>query len=461
MTAGVAPTGDYAGATPAAAPLSRAAIAIYALPAATTGFMGSLISFYLLKFSTDVLLIAPALMGFLFGLSRLWDAVTDPLAGYWSDRTRSRLGRRRPWLLAAALPLALSFAALWSPPRSLAGSSLALWMGVGILLFYSAQTVLNVPHAALGAELTSDHHDRTRVFGGRLLVDLCGVLLAAGALYLLERSVDVRATATAVAAAAAVVALGLILLSTVRVRERAEYQGRGGTSSIAAFRDVLGNPHARLLIAVFFLEWLGFAGLTTVLPYVTQYLLQMPGMTSVFLGSAIAVMVASVPIWIPLSRRFGKRELWIASMAIRAAAFGAIFFVPPGAWVPLLVAVVVIGSTHGCGAVVGPSIKADVIDFDEYRSGQRKEGAYFATWNLATKGGAGFAIIVTGFALQATGFEPNAEQSGATLLVLRALLGAVPCLLFALATALLVRFSLDEREHARIRAAIAARAESS
>ncbi len=93
-------------------PLPLRTIVIYALPASASGFMTALISFYFLKFSTDVLLLAPGVIGLFFAISRFWDAVTDPLAGYWSDRTRTRLGRRRPWFLAAALPLGLVFVGL-------------------------------------------------------------------------------------------------------------------------------------------------------------------------------------------------------------------------------------------------------------------------------------------------------------------------------------------------------------
>ena len=102
-------------------------IVIYALPGAGIGFTWFLLSVYLMKFATDVLLIAPGVMGLLFGLSRIWDAVSDPLAGYLSDRTHSRLGRRRSWLLAAALPLAAGILMLWSPPASLSGTSLTVW----------------------------------------------------------------------------------------------------------------------------------------------------------------------------------------------------------------------------------------------------------------------------------------------------------------------------------------------
>ena len=117
-------------------------ILVYALPAVGDGFMTSLVSFFFLKFAADVLLLAPGLMGLLFGLSRIWDAVSDPLVGYWSDRTRSRLGRRRPWLAGGAVPMALFFVALWAPPSFLTGSALVAWLGVAIVLFYTAHTTV-------------------------------------------------------------------------------------------------------------------------------------------------------------------------------------------------------------------------------------------------------------------------------------------------------------------------------
>ncbi|MCZ6783458.1 MAG: MFS transporter [Proteobacteria bacterium] len=427
------------------------AIAVYALPSVSMGFMSSLISFYLLKFSTDVLLLAPAVMGLLFGISKVWDAISDPLAGYWSDRTRSRLGRRRPWFLAAALPLSVVFVGLWSPPASLGASALAIWMGAGILLFYSAMTILNVPHASLGAELTLDHHDRTRVFAGRAILDMTGVLLAAGALFTLERAANPRDTATALALAAGLVSLGLILLTTARVRERPDFQGRGATRPYAAFSDVLRNPHARLLLAVFFLETLGFSAMITVFPYATEYDFLLPGMTSVFLAAALVVMGVTIPLWLPLSRRVGKRNLWALTMGIKALAFGGLLFAPVGVWLPLIVGVVVIGACHGCGMMVGPSIQADVIDYDELRTGQRKEGAYFATWNLALKLAGGGAIAFTGFLLQLSGFQANVVQSETTLWTMRLLFAGAPFVSYVIAALLLLRFSLNEREHAEVR----------
>ena len=106
--------------------LPLATLLIYAAPTAGVGFMMIFTGFYLMKFSTDVLGISPAIMGLIFLISRVWDAISDPVAGTLSDRTRSRLGRRRPWLLAGALPVGIIFALMWAPP---AGSDPVVWTG--------------------------------------------------------------------------------------------------------------------------------------------------------------------------------------------------------------------------------------------------------------------------------------------------------------------------------------------
>ncbi len=438
-------------------PVPVSTVVVYSLPAISLGFMGALVSIYLLKFSTDVLLIAPGVMGALFGFSKLWDAVSDPLAGYWSDRTRTRLGRRRPWMIASAAPLGLAFVALWSPPGSLGANGLALWMGATIILFYTAATAVSIPHLALGAELTLDYHGRSRVFGGRLLFEFAGIFLAAGALFLLEQAAEPRLVATGIAVAGGLAGSGLIVWTAWRMRERPEYQGRGAARPFGAMRDVLSNPHARLLLAIFFLDQLGFTLLITTFPFANEYILQADGLTGLFVGASIGAALLFYPIWFPLSRRFGKRDPWLVAVVVKAVAFGAIFFLEPGQWVLLLVLTVVVGGLQGAGGILGPSIKADVIDYDEYQTGERKEGLYFAGWNLASKAAAGFAIAAAGALLQAAGFQPNVEQSATVELAIRALFGGLPCFFVAIAALLLFRFRLNAQQHGEIRAALNAR----
>ena len=119
----------------------------YGMPGLGAGYMYLLMSLYVMKFSTDVLLIAPAVVGIIFSISRIWDAVSDPIAGYLSDRTTFKFGRRRTWMLISFIQFRLDFLAVFSPPESV-GQSLDLWMMIAILSFYSAITLLNVPHMA-------------------------------------------------------------------------------------------------------------------------------------------------------------------------------------------------------------------------------------------------------------------------------------------------------------------------
>jgi GPH family glycoside/pentoside/hexuronide:cation symporter len=131
--------------------LARKTLVTYAAPALGFGFMTMLVNTYFMKFATDALAIPAATMGGILLASRAWDAVADPIAGYLSDRTRTRLGRRRPWLMLGALPLALGFTLAWSPPGGLSSGGLVLWMGAAMLLYFTSLTLCRMPHEALGA----------------------------------------------------------------------------------------------------------------------------------------------------------------------------------------------------------------------------------------------------------------------------------------------------------------------
>jgi GPH family glycoside/pentoside/hexuronide:cation symporter len=436
-----------AGAEPEEERIPTGRILVYSAPVLGLFSGAALISMYLLKFATDVLLIAPATIGAIFLAGRIWDAVSDPLVGTLSDRTRTRLGRRRPWMLASAVPLGLSIAALWSPPQAAEGARLVAWVGGSFLLFYTFYTSFRVPHMALGAELSRGYHDRTRVFGVMQAVESLGMMLAAGALYLIEQAAEPRGMAAGLSTGIGLLTIALVIVASALLRERAEFQQRGGRSARRVFGDVLGNPHARLLIAVFFFEQLGFAVLIALLPYLTEYVLLEPGSTARYIFAALVALMASIPVWIRLSRSFGKKPVWVFSIAVKILVFACLFFLDAGSSLMLLAVTLVFGAMSGCGSVVGPSLKADVVDWDEGRTGERKEGAYFATWNFAQKTAAGIAGWLTGTMLALSGFEPNVEQGESALLGMRLLVSAWPFALHLAALVLVLRFSLDESAH--------------
>ncbi|MEM7002289.1 MAG: MFS transporter [Pseudomonadota bacterium] len=441
-------------------------VVAYGLPAAGAGYMYLLLSLYVMKFATDILLIAPAVMGVIYSLSRMWDAVSDPLVGYLSDRTTSPMGRRRTWILASTIPIAAGFYAVFAPPISLEGTALAVWVGVAIIGFYSAMTLFFVPHLSLGAELSDDYHERSRLFGTRHSAYIIGSILSLVSLHFLISAEisgdDVRALAADLGLVAVLIMMVLIVYAVFNLRERPEFQGRMNASPVKAFRDVWQNPHARLLIVVTFIENIGSSAIAALTLYVTHYVVGAPAWAPIIILAYMLPSSASVPLWLPLSRRFGKIRVWMGGMILTGLSFGGMFLLPfiedanlRLGWI--IAMAFFAGLANGCGGTIGPSVQGDVIDYDEHVSGERKEGAYFAAWNFVYKGALGLMLLLTGFALEWSGFVPNQEQTMDVKLTMVALYGLLPLVCYAIGALLFSRFKLDEAAYAEIRRDLDAR----
>ena len=426
----------------------------YNIPTIGVGFMFFLVSLYLMKFATDILLISPVMMGFIFGLSRIWDAITDPLAGYLSDRTNFSMGRRRPWMIASAPFVCFSFIMIWYQPVELSVEFSSLWIAVAVLLFYSAMTAFNVPHHSLGAELSSNYHERTKVFGVRHMVWNCGSLLALLAMHQLIVGNNPKKDAFDIALIAGLITFALIIWTVFRTQERKEYQGRGEKNPITAFSDVLRNKHAVLLLLVFFIENLGFATIGILTPYVAEYVVLRPERTAIYILTYLVPCILSVPVWISLSKRIGKKKTWLISMLLTGFGFGGMFFLSAGADTLILLLAFVCGVGAGSGAVMAPSIQSDVIDYDEYLTGKRKEGTYFASWNLVFKTATGITFMITGFVLGASGFVPNQDQTENAKFAILFLYALFPFCCYLIGGLILTRFSLNESAHQKIRHAL-------
>ncbi len=442
----VEPTGKSA-----ASDLPLSTIIHYNIPTVGVGFMFFMVSLYLMKFSTDVLLISPAVMGLIFGISRIWDAITDPVVGYLSDRTSLKAGRRRPWMLFSIPFVCVTFYMMWNPPLGLSSSGNIIWMAIAVVLFYTAMTAFSVPHTSLGAELSTNYHERTKIFGLRHMIWNSGSLLALIAMHQLIVGENVRQTAFVISVLAGVVTAGLITWMFFNIKERPEYQGRGESNPFTAFSDVLKNKHALLLLIVFFIENLGGATIGILTPYIAEYIIGRPEKTVIYILLYLVPSVLSVPLWIPLSRRVGKKAMWIFSMLVTGFGFGGMFFLGPGSDTLISVLAVICGLGAGSGAVVAPSIQTDVIDYDEYKSGQRKEGTYFATWNFVFKSATGITLMLTGMVLSLSGFVPNQEQGESAKLALLTLYAIFPLVCYIAGALIFTRFTLNESEYGKIR----------
>jgi len=431
----------------------RRLIVDYATPIAPLYLLYMMVTVVYMQFATDVLLIAPGVIGTVFFASKIWDAVSDPMVGYWSDRTRSRWGRRKSWIYGSVPAVLLTTIMLWSPPTGLGETQLLVWVVVSVLGFYTAFTIFFVPHMAYGIEISPSPTERARIFGGRqvaLTLGMLGAFLIATPLIVGHE--EARANATLVSVAGAAVAGLAILICTIGLpAEHADHVGRGAQNPFKAFRDVFANPHARLLLFVYFIEIFGIGATSAMTPYLLLYVTKAKDYVGlVFLFYTIPAFV-SIPFWVSLANRYEPHKLWRFAMALQAIGYGSILFQDEGRLLLMIASSVINGFAGACGQTLGYSIKGDVIDYDEARTGERKEGAYLAAWSLAMKFGTGLMIALSGWALQSSGFTPNAEQTEWTQWTIKGMTGGAPFVCLLIGMAAFWRFSLDRVERDRIR----------
>ena len=423
----------------------------YALPMAGFSAATATLTLYLLKYSVDVLLVPPAAMGTIFMFARLWDAVTDPVVGQWSDRTSTRWGRRRPWMVAASVPILITLVMIWSPPAELHGWLLVGWMTVGLLLYETAQTAFVVPYGALGMEITDDHHERTRLFGWRQMIGAPGFLLGLGFVFVMRTAEEPREVARVLAIAGGLLVAATALFAAWRIRERDDFSGRGGANLWGAMLDVLRNRHARLLFIVYGIESFAAGSIGVMVPFIMDDVLGRYDLQEVLIAFYAVPQFLFIPIWIHLSKRIGKKTLWMWGMAAMIPGYGGIIWGAEGGPVLVIVLVTILAGGIGIASVVVPSIKADIIDFDELQTGERKEGAYTAAWNFIRKAGAGLAIGGSGLLLQWSGYDGEAEVQTQTVKNTILLIGGgLPAIGYTIGMILFSRFSFNELEHADV-----------
>ncbi len=431
----------------------------YALPALALSVVGIPVYVYLPKFYTDIVGVPATAVGAILLGVRLFDAVTDPLEGFISDRLKTPWGRRKPFILGASVPLAVFITFLFTPP-GLAPEGGVWWFGLGISGLFLFWTLITVPYEALGAEITPDYDERTALLGMRDGFLLIGTLVAASSPVLITSLMDLPSGTDGERAkffwigliyAPLVVAacLGCVLL----VPEKKDAHPPSSWNPFREFSTTLANRPFVILLVSYTISAFGSNLPATLILYYVEYVLQSQK-ADAFLLLYFVTGIAFLPAWIALSRRMGKKEAWLSSMALNTGAFVGVFFLGPGdeAWYGLLV----FFSGIGLGGVLAiPSaMQADVIDYDESVTGERREGHYIGVWSVARKLAAALGVGLALFLLGRSGYTPGVEQSPDVVLMLRVLYALVPSLCNLVAFTVALAYPISRERHAAILAAI-------
>ena len=438
--------------------LSTREMVSYGLPRSGSAMMFIMVSVYLSIFYTDTLLLAPAFVAWTFLIGRFWDGFTDPIMGYVSDATKSRMGRRRPYFLISAIPVGVAYFYLWSPPEALKDWGLFFYLTATYLVTYTFWTIFSIPHNSLGAELTMDYHERTVLTGIReglgvlgALVGTMGPLIFAALLGSKTRGYSMLAGMIGLVTAV------FIFFCFFSVKENPEFQKQHPIAFREGLKAFYKNRPFRVLVIVFVIALIGNAFVPILTMYIAKYVVKMPNIAGVIICSYILATAVSIIFWTRLSRRIGKKETWSRALIFSSVIFVFSTYYHEGTWIVWLVLAVLAGWGYGGTIALAPSMMADVIDLDELQTGRRREGAYFGVWSFIDKAAVGIAVFIGMYSLDVMGYVPNEDQSLRVFWTLKTLYSILPAICFAVCCYLLRHYPITQQEHERIRADIEAK----
>jgi GPH family glycoside/pentoside/hexuronide:cation symporter len=414
----------------------------------------------------------PALVGLLGALPRLFDAFTDPLIGYLSDETKSRWGRRRPYIFIGAIASGILFALLWQLPPGKSETYYFWFFLIGSLAFYFAYTIYATPWVALGFELTPDYHERTRVMAVQNFMGQLAYLISPWFLWIMQNDAlfdDLISGASTLAIAIAVAVISVGILPAIFLEERHREEAvqeikRNFRQSIASFFEGFGtalkfSPFLKLCLATF-MVFNGFMLVASFQSYVIIYYVfagdqSLGAQYAGWSGTVSAFATFCVIFFVcGLSTKIGKRRAFFFSTGVSMVGYALKWFCysPQYPLLLLLPAPLLAFGLGGLFTLMGSMI-ADVCDLDELQSHQRREGMFGSIYWWVVKLGMAAALAIGGILLNSTGFDValGGDQTADTIFLMRIFDVGIPLICSAIAIWMIATYPITEQKAHEVR----------
>lgn len=434
---------------------------LYGAPSFAGAAMIIPIFIHMPKFYADVVLVPLGYLAMAIAIARSLDALSDPLMGWISDHTRTRLGRRRPYMLIGAPLCGIAFFCLLNPPKALTGSHAAIWFGITFILYFLFHTMYVLPHYALGPELTLNYHDRSTLFAWRESFTIIGTMVASAAPGFLKVAfhLNERHQFFVMGVFFAIVLTLLYWLLVLTVKERPDFASRESNPLVPGVRRSLRNRPFSILLASYVVGSIAGAIPATMMPFFNRYVMRPPDADtslSLLLLAYFGFGFISLPMWVAFAKRVGKLNAWLTSFLFGISGGGLMFLLAPGEMKWLYVLISWAGIGFGAGLFLTPSMQADVIDYDELYTGKRREAQYTAFWSMLPKFVAIPSAAIPIAILASLGYIPNAIQSHAVVLAIRAIFALTPATCSMLSFLIARKFPITQTVHSAVLDGIAA-----
>ena len=451
---------------PAAPPITLKEKLIFGSGDIFIGGSQVIMAFYYLRFLTDVVQISPALAGTVVLVSKIWDAISDPVMGVITDNTRTRWGRRKPWFVLAFFGIITSFIMLWYPVGFDSQAHKFVYVLLTYIYFSTVSTICLVPYSSMSSEISTDYQERNNINGIRLffsqLSSLIGAVLP---LTVVEMFNDPTAGWLTMAIVFSVFYAIPWLLMFRFTHERVPIVGERSVFSIRTFLQPFEVRSFRKLILMYFLAYLSMDVVAAVFQYYMYYYLDRKDEADLVIGTMLITQIILIPVVVTLANRYGKATVYCYSIALWLAGATCLALYNPGWPTVSIYAVAALVGSGVVGCVVMPwSIFPDVTDVGELRFGKRIAGSFSGVLTFSRKFSGAIGIFAVGMILEFSGYIPPLQevrdgqfietlqqQPDSVITALQLIVFLVPCALLIPAFFTARSYPLDKITHDRLR----------
>lgn len=411
-----------------------------------------LIGLLFLNYLTDVVRLSPAMAGSVFMIGKVWDAVSDPLMGVLSDRTRSRFGRRRVYFLIGIFPIFFTFSMLWYSLNIESTFSKFIYYMIAYLLFNTVFTMVMIPYNSILPNMTTDYKERTSFVTVRLMFSSVSAILSGVLPMLIVRSFGDRVTTGYFVMGVAFgvfYALPWIFVFKGTWESKYVEPKTSGTCGIyREFASAFKNRSFRLHTGFFVTAQTAVDFLTTLFIYYLTYCLLKGNLFSIVLGSLLIVQLMSMPLHMKISRRLGKTAPLKVGLSVWIIALLISLTLTPDSPVLLVFTVAAMSGIGSAASVFVPwSILPEITDVDELITGRRREGIYSGMATFIRKIAQALSVFAIGIVLDLIGYVPDIQQSDGAILGIKLLFALAPIAFILLSLFFASRYRMTEEKH--------------
>lgn len=419
----------------------------YGLGDTASHFVWDMVGFWLLFFYTDVYRIPAAAAGTIMLIARFWDMAIDPVIGVISDRTKTRWGRFRPYILFGAIPYAVLAILTFTTP-DLGETGKIVYAGATYVLLMTAYAAVNLPYSSLAAVMTSDSYERAGLNTYRFICAFAGQLVVTGLALTLAKFFGGGDKVQGFQYT--VILFGLLsvvffFITFMVTRERVQPSTALPSSLREDLKNLFRNRPWIILACVGIVSFIMFAMQNAAIAYYFKYYVGNEENVQLFNVIGTVALIVALPVSKPLAKRFGNRNVFIASSLVSGAFFVALYLPGQHDIVTIYTLNILAKMAYAPAVPLLWTMIADSSDYSEWKSGRRATGLYFSAAVFAQKAGWGIGAAVAGWLLMVFNYVPNVTQTETALLGIKLLISVIPGVLYMSCAVFMFFYTIDSK----------------